>query len=244
MNAASSRSHLVVTIHVSSLNRQTGHLASGKLAFVDLAGSERLKKSGSEGQALKEAAAINGSLSALGDVISALTSSNSSSSAENHHPSSSSSSSSSPRPLPQLQADDADGRLPRWDSENAHGGRGRADAVRPARVGLGAGLGVARARGLQLCPERLGRSRNPEITRAGREVEGEGRCAPGAEGVGGLGGSRGRQGRRRGGGLKKRKKGKEREREREKEREFFFLKSASLPFAFACCVSLLLPLVI
>ena len=80
MNAASSRSHLVVTIHVSTLNRQTGHLSNGKLAFVDLAGSERLKKSGSEGQALKEAAAINGSLSALGDVIAALTSSNSSSS--------------------------------------------------------------------------------------------------------------------------------------------------------------------
>ena len=75
MNAASSRSHLVVTIHVSTLNRQTGHFSRGKLAFVDLAGSERLKKSGSEGQALKEAAAINGSLSALGDVISALTSS-------------------------------------------------------------------------------------------------------------------------------------------------------------------------
>lgn len=77
MNAASSRSHLVVTIHVSSLNRHTGHLSNGKLAFVDLAGSERLKKSGSEGQALKEAAAINGSLSALGDVISALTSTSS-----------------------------------------------------------------------------------------------------------------------------------------------------------------------
>ena len=102
MNAASSRSHLVVTIHVSTLNRQTGHLATGKLAFVDLAGSEMLKKSGSEGQALKEAAAINGS--ALGDVISALTSSSnpssssSSSSSENRSfsfPSSSSSSSSS-----------------------------------------------------------------------------------------------------------------------------------------------------
>ena len=36
------------------------------------AGSERLNKSGAEGQALKEAQAINGSLSALGNVISAL----------------------------------------------------------------------------------------------------------------------------------------------------------------------------
>ena len=74
MNAASSRSHLVVTIHVSTLNRQTSHVSRGKLAFVDLAGSERLKKSGSEGQGLKEAAAINGSLSALGDVFAALAS--------------------------------------------------------------------------------------------------------------------------------------------------------------------------
>ena len=88
MNSASSRSHLVATIHVSTLNRQTGYLARGKIAFVDLAGSERLKKSGSEGVGLKEAAAINTSLSALGDVISALTTTSSSS------PSSSSSSSS------------------------------------------------------------------------------------------------------------------------------------------------------
>lgn len=93
MNAASSRSHLVVTVHVSTLNRQTGQACRGKLAFVDLAGSERLKKSGSEGQALKEAAAINGSLSALGDVISALTSSSSSSSDPKNAASSSSSSS-------------------------------------------------------------------------------------------------------------------------------------------------------
>ena len=91
MNAASSRSHLVVTIHVSSLNRQTGHLSTGKLAFVDLAGSERVKRSGSEGQSLKEAAAINASLSALGDVIAALTCSPSSSS-------SSSSSAAAPPP--------------------------------------------------------------------------------------------------------------------------------------------------
>ena len=91
MNAASSRSHLVVTIHVSTLNRQTSHVSRGKLAFVDLAGSERLKKSGSEGQGLKEAAAINGSLSALGDVISALTSSSSSSSSSNSNPSAESS---------------------------------------------------------------------------------------------------------------------------------------------------------
>ncbi|PKA52840.1 Kinesin-like calmodulin-binding protein like [Apostasia shenzhenica] len=43
-----------------------------KLSFVDLAGSERVKKSGSSGNQLKEAQSINKSLSALGDVISAL----------------------------------------------------------------------------------------------------------------------------------------------------------------------------
>lgn len=45
-----------------------------QLSFVDLAGSERIKKSGSSGNQLKEAQSINKSLSALGDVISALSS--------------------------------------------------------------------------------------------------------------------------------------------------------------------------
>ena len=45
-----------------------------QLSFVDLAGSERVKKSGSSGNQLKEAQSINKSLSALGDVISALSS--------------------------------------------------------------------------------------------------------------------------------------------------------------------------
>lgn len=43
-----------------------------------MAGSERLKKSGSSGKEQKEAIAINKSLTALGDVISALTSGESS----------------------------------------------------------------------------------------------------------------------------------------------------------------------
>merc|ERR1712078_797371 len=45
----------------------------GKITLCDLAGSERPKKSEVSGDALKEAIEINKSLSALGDVIEALT---------------------------------------------------------------------------------------------------------------------------------------------------------------------------
>lgn len=72
MNRESSRSHLIITICIESTNLQTQNVARGKLSFVDLAGSERVKKSGSAGEQLKEAQAINKSLSALGNVISAL----------------------------------------------------------------------------------------------------------------------------------------------------------------------------
>eukprot|EP00803_Ostreobium_quekettii_P000922 evm.model.scf_757EXC.1 EVM.evm.TU.scf_757EXC.1 scf_757EXC:319-12045(-) len=72
MNRASSRSHLIMSFIVESTNLQTQVQSRGKLSFVDLAGSERVKKSGSKGETLKEAQAINKSLSALGDVISAL----------------------------------------------------------------------------------------------------------------------------------------------------------------------------
>ncbi|KAF8409844.1 hypothetical protein HHK36_002362 [Tetracentron sinense] len=74
MNDESSRSHLILSIVVESTNLQTQSVARGKLSFVDLAGSERVKKSGSSGNQLKEAQSINKSLSALGDVISALSS--------------------------------------------------------------------------------------------------------------------------------------------------------------------------
>lgn len=49
-------------------NEQT----TGKLNLVDLAGSERQAKTGATGDRLKEATKINLSLSALGNVISAL----------------------------------------------------------------------------------------------------------------------------------------------------------------------------
>lgn len=45
----------------------------GQLNLVDLAGSERLQRTGATGIALQEARSINQSLSALGNVIQALT---------------------------------------------------------------------------------------------------------------------------------------------------------------------------
>ena len=72
MNAESSRSHLIFSLVIETTDLQTQGVARGKLSFVDLAGSERVKKSGAAGATMKEAQAINKSLSALGDVISAL----------------------------------------------------------------------------------------------------------------------------------------------------------------------------
>ncbi|KAM9744607.1 putative LOC110439812 homolog [Menidia menidia] len=72
MNVESSRSHLIVGIMVESRNLTNGSISSGKLSLVDLAGSERAAKTGAKDHQLKEANSINKSLSALGDVISAL----------------------------------------------------------------------------------------------------------------------------------------------------------------------------
>jgi hypothetical protein len=50
-----------------------GHTTEGKLTLVDLAGSERADKTGAQGDTMEEAKSINKSLSALGNVIAALT---------------------------------------------------------------------------------------------------------------------------------------------------------------------------
>ncbi|PRP79280.1 kinesin-II 95 kDa subunit [Planoprotostelium fungivorum] len=76
MNAGSSRSHSIftITIESSTPNPQGGDplIRAGRLNLVDLAGSERQGKTGAEGLRLVEATKINLSLTALGNVMSAL----------------------------------------------------------------------------------------------------------------------------------------------------------------------------
>ena len=75
MNKDSSRSHSIFTIYVETAedNAQGEQsIKAGKLNLVDLAGSERQSKTHATGERLKEATKINLSLSALGNVISAL----------------------------------------------------------------------------------------------------------------------------------------------------------------------------
>jgi len=76
MNSESSRSHSIFTITIETAekfeNDDKDHIRVGKMNMVDLAGSERQSKTGATGETLKEATKINMSLSALGNVISAL----------------------------------------------------------------------------------------------------------------------------------------------------------------------------
>ncbi|XP_015118817.1 osmotic avoidance abnormal protein 3 isoform X2 [Diachasma alloeum] len=82
MNATSSRSHAVLTISLEALAmgedtaKRGAAVRRGRLHLVDLAGSERQSRTGAAGDRLKEAASINLSLSALGNVISALAAGN------------------------------------------------------------------------------------------------------------------------------------------------------------------------
>lgn len=71
-NERSSRSHMVFTLKLEGRNAELGAQCSGVLNLIDLAGSERLSRSQVTGDRLKETQAINKSLSALGDVISAI----------------------------------------------------------------------------------------------------------------------------------------------------------------------------
>ncbi|KAJ1432252.1 P-loop containing nucleoside triphosphate hydrolase protein, partial [Ochromonadaceae sp. CCMP2298] len=81
MNAGSSRSHAVFTLQLEQRIRSRTAGAEGeedvqtlrsKLTFVDLAGSERIKRTGAEGQRLKEGIQINSGLFNLGQVINSL----------------------------------------------------------------------------------------------------------------------------------------------------------------------------
>lgn len=88
MNATSSRSHTIFTVHMLKTTR-TDHIKAsdgsssaadqwkvgleGRVVLCDLAGSERVSKTHAEGKALGEASHINGSLLVLGKVVAALT---------------------------------------------------------------------------------------------------------------------------------------------------------------------------
>ncbi|KAL2563441.1 hypothetical protein AAZX31_20G220200 [Glycine max] len=73
-NELSSRSHCLLRVTVMGENLINGQRTKSHLWLVDLAGSERVGKTEAEGERLKESQFINKSLSALGDVISALAS--------------------------------------------------------------------------------------------------------------------------------------------------------------------------
>uniref|UniRef100_H2LG03 Kinesin-like protein n=1 Tax=Oryzias latipes TaxID=8090 RepID=H2LG03_ORYLA len=72
MNEHSSRSHSIFLINIKQEHVETEQKLCGKLYLVDLAGSEKVSKTGAAGSVLDEAKNINKSLSALGNVISAL----------------------------------------------------------------------------------------------------------------------------------------------------------------------------
>lgn len=77
MNATSSRAHTVLQISfrqvtIDATTQEPVSQKCSEISLVDLAGSERAGSTGATGDRLKEGCAINQSLSALGNVISAL----------------------------------------------------------------------------------------------------------------------------------------------------------------------------
>ena len=74
MNAESSRSHSVFILTLGQADKLSGSKKASKLTLTDLAGSEKVLKTGAAGSTLDEAKHINKSLSALGNVINALSS--------------------------------------------------------------------------------------------------------------------------------------------------------------------------
>ncbi|XP_066301199.1 kinesin-like protein KIF28 [Branchiostoma lanceolatum] len=75
MNATSSRAHTIVGIKFTQKYQNAAGQETAKssvINLVDLAGSERAESTGATGDRLKEGAAINQSLSSLGNVIAAL----------------------------------------------------------------------------------------------------------------------------------------------------------------------------
>ncbi|KAL3666158.1 hypothetical protein V7S43_008946 [Phytophthora oleae] len=73
MNADSSRSHSVLILTLTKKHLTSGTKVRGKMFIVDLAGSEKVQKTAAAGVRMEEAKHINRSLSALGNVINALT---------------------------------------------------------------------------------------------------------------------------------------------------------------------------
>lgn len=75
MNATSSRAHTIVGVTFTQKRKNEAGEETAKTSLinlVDLAGSERADSTGATGDRLKEGAAINQSLSSLGNVIAAL----------------------------------------------------------------------------------------------------------------------------------------------------------------------------
>ncbi|KAJ6325824.1 hypothetical protein OIU78_013011 [Salix suchowensis] len=71
-NLTSSRSHCMIRVAITCFNAPERRNETSKIWLVDLGGSERVLKTKAWGKRLNEGKAINLSLSALGDVISAL----------------------------------------------------------------------------------------------------------------------------------------------------------------------------